>query len=90
MPTANIIDRTIGSRLRAERLARQLDAPSFAESVGVTPDRLEAFETGFDRIDARTMVEICRRLNIGIRHFFEPWTDTLSSSEKAAWPLAAE
>jgi DNA-binding Xre family transcriptional regulator len=82
VPTASIIDRAIGIRLQAERLARQVDSACFAESVGVTPEKLEAFETGFERIDARTMVEICRRLDVGIRHFFE--------SEKAAWPVAAE
>ncbi len=80
--SASIIDRAIGSRLRAERLARHLDAAFFAESVGVTLDRLDAFETGFERIDARTMLEICRRLDVGIRHFFE--------SETSAWPIAAE
>ncbi|MCW2285315.1 transcriptional regulator with XRE-family HTH domain [Rhodoblastus acidophilus] len=88
MTTTNIIDRAIGSRLRSERLARQFDAPSFAESVGVAPERLEAFETGIERIDARTMVTICKRLNVSIRHFFE--LSGLLGSNKSDYPLAAE
>jgi len=79
-----MIDRAIGSRLRAERMARRLDAAAFAESVGVTPERLEAFETGFARIDAHTMLAICRRLDISVRRLFE------TQIGKAAWPLAAE
>lgn len=88
MTTTNIIDRAIGSGLRAERLARQLDAPSFAESVGVSPGRLEAFESGIERIDARTMVTICTRLNVSVRHFFA--ISGLLRSEKSDYPLAAE
>ena len=85
MPTASIIDRVIGIRLRAERLSRQHDAASFARDIGVTPERLEAFETGLARIDAHTMLAICARFDVGARHFFEPRIEKPSN-----YPLAAE
>ena len=85
MPTASIIDRVIGSRLRAERISRQLAAATFAQNIGVTPERLEAFETGLTRIDARTMVAICARLTVSARYLFEPPIEKPST-----YPLAAE
>lgn len=90
MPPASIIDRAIGSRLRAERLERQLDAACFAECVGLTPERLAAFEIGVERIDARAMLAICRQLNVGVGHFFEASLDKLSTVDRPAYPLAAE
>jgi len=77
---ASMIDRVIGSRLRAERLSQRFDEAKFAERIGVAAERLAAFEAGIARIDARTMVAICQRLNVSPSYFFEPWLEKQSSS----------
>jgi transcriptional regulator with XRE-family HTH domain len=85
-----IIDRVIGSRIRAERISRRFDEATFAECVGVTPERLDAFENGLMRVDAPTMVAICKRLDISARHVFAPLVDKPSAAGAIGCLVAAE
>jgi len=84
-----MIDSVIGSRLSIRRIAAGLDKAALADRIGVTEQRLAAFEAGEARIDPRSMLTLCRVLDLQVGYFFEPWTGAAEPAEPVRL-LAAE
>ena len=49
---------------------RRMDLARLAQSIGVTPDQLELFETGMSRIGAELLQRAAVALNVAISFFF--------------------
>lgn len=84
-----MIDSVIGSRLSVRRIAAGLDKAMLADRIGVTAQRLAAFEAGEARIDPRSMLALCRVLDLPVGYFFEHWTGAAEPAESVRL-LAAE
>ncbi|MGE3305070.1 MAG: helix-turn-helix domain-containing protein [Rhizobiaceae bacterium] len=66
----NFIDRLIGKRIRALRVARDLASADLASAAGVEKSRLEDYETGRARIPAPEMLALSRVLQVRADAFF--------------------
>lgn len=62
-------DRLFGSRLRQERLLAGTDSDKLARRLGVTPDRLEDYETGRVRIGPNKLVAAATALGVPLSLF---------------------
>ncbi|HKV66435.1 MAG TPA: helix-turn-helix transcriptional regulator, partial [Rhodanobacteraceae bacterium] len=57
-------DRTIGTRLRALRLAKGLSQTALGKELGVTFQQVQKYEHGTNRISGSSLVTICKVLEI--------------------------
>jgi len=62
-------DRFFGSRLRQERLLAGTDSGKLARRLGVTPDRLDDYETGRVRIGPNKLVAAATALGVPLSFF---------------------
>jgi transcriptional regulator with XRE-family HTH domain len=75
LESPNAIDRHVGSRVRAQRLMLEMSETSLGEALGVTPQRVQRYENGTDRIDAIQLVQLAGILKVPVVFFFEPLLD---------------
>jgi transcriptional regulator with XRE-family HTH domain len=69
-PAAGPLDRKIGARLRAARLAQTLDLPVLATLVGLSPAVLASYEAGQRPIGASTLYELAQALDVPFGRLF--------------------
>ena len=79
MRKATNVDVTIGSRLRAQRLTRKLSQEELAESLGISFQQVQKYESGTNRISASRLKEISDILRVPISSWF---ADDKRSSKK--------
>jgi transcriptional regulator with XRE-family HTH domain len=65
------IDRHVGARLRARRLALGLTQQQLAELIGVTYQQAQKYETGANRMTAQRLLTAAAALGVAVDHFFE-------------------
>lgn len=72
MPTAEppLRDENIGHRLKLRRLQLGLSQQSLALTLGLTPEQVQRYEAGNDRIDAARLQQIAEILRVPILFFF--------------------
>jgi transcriptional regulator with XRE-family HTH domain len=58
------LDVEIGARVRALRVAARLSQPQLAQSLGITFQQLQKYETGANRIAASRLVRIAAALEV--------------------------
>ena len=66
----NPIDRVVGGHLEAARHRVGLSVAGICEAIGVDEIRYRRFETGRERIDARSLQRICQVLGVSPLVFF--------------------
>lgn len=71
---AGEIDRELGKRVRALRLARGVSQSDLADALGVSYQQLQKNETGANRISAARLYEIAAFFNISMDIFFPSTT----------------
>jgi transcriptional regulator with XRE-family HTH domain len=64
------IDKHIGMRVRRTRLFRDMSQEAFAAALGLPLLQVKKFESGFERIGAGQLAEICRVLKVRPSFFF--------------------
>ena len=79
MRKATNVDVVIGSRLRAQRLTRKLSQEELAESLGISFQQVQKYESGTNRISASRLKEISDILRVPISSWF---ADDKRSSKK--------
>lgn len=62
-------DVVIGSNLRRLRISRSMSLASLAESLGVTFQQIQKYETGLNRIAVSTLIDMCRSLECEFQDF---------------------
>ncbi len=70
-PTTNFIDKHVGMRLRRMRMFRDLSQAQLAAALGISLRQLQKHESGFQRIDARELAQICKVLHVRPSFFFD-------------------
>lgn len=65
------IDTAIGRQLRALRQARSMTLSQVAERIGVTPQQIQKYEVGLNRVDAARLFDLSVLFAVPISAFFE-------------------
>ncbi|HEY0107310.1 MAG TPA: helix-turn-helix transcriptional regulator [Rhizomicrobium sp.] len=65
------IDRHIGARIRARRLALGIRQKTLAIDIGVTMQQLQKYESGINRVSASKLFEIAALLSVSVAAFFD-------------------
>lgn len=81
------VDVVVGARVRARRKEMSLSQTELAESVGVTFQQIQKYESGANRISSSKLYEISKVLQVSIQYFFDfpeerPESFSVSSSEE--------
>ncbi len=73
MKATSSIDRIIGAKVREKRIALGLNVVTLANAIGLSEIQLARIEAGLIRIEAKTMLELCKRLHVRPHYFFDGW-----------------
>jgi transcriptional regulator with XRE-family HTH domain len=65
------VDRRIGERIRARRMALGVSQSGLARVLGVSFQQVQKYENGMNRIGAGRLAAICRFLRLEPNHLFE-------------------
>ena len=87
--SANAVDKRIGERVRARRLAISMSQERLAELVGITFQQVQKYEKGVNRIAASRLLEICNALEIPVASLFDGIGARRSGSSASAPGLDA-
>lgn len=83
------IERDIGQRIAARRVALGLTQQQLAEAVGVSFQQIHKYERGINRVSAARLWQIADALRAPVTHFFEPCAAApLSGGERCRLELA--
>jgi transcriptional regulator with XRE-family HTH domain len=69
--SAGDIDRYIGARMRAKRLALKMSQEQLAKELGVSFQQIQKYEKGVNRVSAARLFEICKALKVSLSWMFE-------------------
>jgi transcriptional regulator with XRE-family HTH domain len=67
----NDIDRHVGSRVRARRLALGITQEALGAALGITFQQIQKYEKGVNRIGSGRLQGICDVLNVPVGYFFD-------------------
>jgi len=67
----NLIDKTVGDRIRSRRINLGLSQIDLAEKIGVRFQQVQKYEKGTNRVAASRLWQIAEALNVGVAYFFE-------------------
>src|SRR3954452_25160337 len=70
-PRAEDIDRHVGARFHARRIALGLTQQELAARIGVTYQQAHKYETGVNRISAGRLYALARALGVNVGYFYE-------------------
>jgi transcriptional regulator with XRE-family HTH domain len=76
------VDRHVGARLRARRLALGLTQQRMAALIGVTYQQAQKYETGANRMTAQRLHLVAQVLGVDIDYFFADLDHKPSASER--------
>jgi transcriptional regulator with XRE-family HTH domain len=65
------IDQHIGERIRLRRTELGLTQEQLADTLDVSYQQIQKYETGANRISASRMFELARRLEVDMSYFFD-------------------
>lgn len=68
---ANALDRQIGQRVRARRLAIGMSQERLADLLGVTFQQVQKYEKGVNRIAASRLFDISTAVDLPVGRFYE-------------------
>ena len=67
----NPIDRSVGARIRMQRMMRGLSQTDLGKAVGVTFQQVQKYENGSNRVGASRLQQIANVLTVKPDFFFE-------------------
>lgn len=70
MPPIDEVDLSIGERLKAARLRRQMTLAALADELGLTYQQIHKYESGRNRISASTLFKAAETLGVELSFFF--------------------
>jgi transcriptional regulator with XRE-family HTH domain len=65
------MDREIGLRIRAQRLATGLSQTELAEVLGITFQQVQKYEKGMNRVSPGRLAKIAEKLGVPITFFYD-------------------
>ena len=81
---AKRIDRLVGQRIRLRRNMLGLTQEELAESLGISYQQVQKYETASNRVSAGRLFEIAAKLNTPVAFFFEGIEEITEADEPAA------
>jgi DNA-binding XRE family transcriptional regulator len=69
--SSNAIDEFIGARMRGRRHALGISQAELANTLGISFQQVQKYESGINRISAARLFDICRALNVPLSSMFE-------------------
>lgn len=78
--TPNLIDKFVGSRVRARRVGLRLSQTNLGQAIGVTFQQIQKYENGSNRIGASNLFKIANALGVDVAFFFEGMTDDVAKA----------
>jgi len=67
------IDRVIGAKVRSARMAEGFELAGLAKELGISEFQLALIERGSNRIEAASMLKLCKLFNMSAQYFFDSW-----------------
>lgn len=65
------IDRHVGSRIRGRRLGMRISQTKLGQSIGVTFQQVQKYESGTNRVGASNLFRIAKALGVEVSFFFD-------------------
>lgn len=65
------IDQQVGERMRKRRTLLGLTQEQLAESLDISYQQIQKYESGANRVSAGRLFQIAQKLEVSISHFFE-------------------
>jgi len=78
--TPNLIDKYVGSRVRARRVGLRLSQTNLGQAIGVTFQQIQKYENGSNRIGASNLFKIANALGVEVAFFFEGMPDDIAKA----------
>lgn len=79
--TASEVDRLVGDRIRRRRILMGLTQDQLGESLGISYQQIQKYETGANRVSAGRLYLIASRLEVSPGWFFDPVKSDASSED---------
>lgn len=65
------IDRHVGTRIRGRRVGLRISQTKLGQSIGVTFQQIQKYESGSNRVGASNLYKIAKSLGVDVSFFFE-------------------
>ena len=79
--SASDVDRLVGDRIRRRRILMGLTQDQLGESLGISYQQIQKYETGANRVSAGRLYLIATRLEVSPGWFFDPVKSDASSDD---------
>ena len=79
--SASEVDRLVGDRIRRRRILMGLTQDQLGESLGISYQQIQKYETGANRVSAGRLYLIAARLEVSPGWFFDPVKSDASSED---------
>lgn len=79
--SASEVDRLVGDRIRRRRILMGLTQDQLGESLGISYQQIQKYETGANRVSAGRLYLIAARLEVSPGWFFDPVKSDASSDD---------
>ncbi len=76
------VDVHVGGRVRMRRKLLGMSQADLGEALGVSFQQLQKNESGFNRIGASRLFQLCHVLNVPIEYFFEGLEEGVTASSE--------
>ncbi len=76
----NAIDAMVGANIRLRRKQMGMSQGQLAEALGLTFQQVQKYELGTNRVSASKLVQIARKLKVGVASFFGAYADTTADA----------
>lgn len=76
--TPNLIDKFVGSRVRARRVGLRQSQTNLGQAIGVTFQQIQKYENGSNRIGASNLFKIANALGVEVSFFFDGMPDDVA------------
>ena len=81
------VDRVVGQKLRLRRKILQMSQRSLAQRIGITPQQLQKYEAGRNRVSAVRLYQLADELKVPLPWFFPQATSETAPSTPPARPI---
>lgn len=79
--SASDVDRLVGDRIRRRRILMGLTQDQLGESLGISYQQIQKYETGANRVSAGRLYLIAQRLEVAPGWFFDPVQSDATSDD---------
>lgn len=79
--TAGEVDRRVGDRIRRRRILMGLTQDQLGETLGISYQQIQKYETGANRVSAGRLYLIAERLDVAPGWFFDPVKSDATSDD---------